>query len=109
METYSQKEQLSKAIESNSLEELHILHLSRYMNVRRAVARNSNINTEIANKLLMDPVMNVSYMASLHPKCTNERVFPEEHLTSCVMCERDERELICDNCNQKEYSSNIIY
>ena len=101
MLTKSHKHQLTRAIESRSLEELHVLHLSRYMNVRRAVARNENINSIIANNLLMDPVMNVSYMASLHPKCTEERVFPEEKLTSCVICERDERKLICNTCKQR--------
>lgn len=68
------------------------------MNVRRALARNENIDSFIANKLLYDPVLNVSYLASFHPKITQKRVFDDNLLTTCVKCTIDERKLDCINC-----------
>lgn len=95
-------EQLNIAKESTSLEELQELHTSQYMNVRRAVARNSNISAEIANNLVLDPVLNVSYMAYKNPKSTHERKFNETKFTDCVLCEKDERKVECEICENKK-------
>ena len=86
------------AATSDDLELLRILFKSEKMNVRRALARNKNIDSALANSLLYDPVLNVSYIASFNPKITQKREFDEKELTSCVKCQIDERELDCLNC-----------
>lgn len=99
MHKNSKKQQLERAILSNSLDELRNLHTSQYMNVRRAVAKNKHIDSEIANILALDPVLNVSYMASLNPNCNIQRNFFENgNLHVCVVCEEDERDLPCKDC-----------
>lgn len=98
MNTSSKEFQLERAIASKDLDELMTLHKSSYMNVRRAVARNKNIDSKIANNLLFDPVLNVSYAASLNPKCSMERRFADDTITVCVCCEKDERKLDCVAC-----------
>lgn len=95
-------EQLEMAKNSTCQIELKSLHLSQYMNVRRAVARNKNICTEVANTLAVDPVLNVSYMALQNPKSTITRDLCEDSITLCVMCEKDERYLDCVDCNNKK-------
>ena len=102
MKLKSIKEQLSIAKETNCENILYGLHDSQYMNVRRAVARNSNITTTIANILSVDPVLNVSYMASLNPKCTNTRDFSYMNISDCIICEKDERYLDCTSCINKQ-------
>ncbi len=78
--------------------ELEKLHDCSSMNVRRAVARNTNITTEIANKLVNDPVLNVSFMASKNPKASIKKDFDENSLNHCVLCEEDERNMNCSQC-----------
>jgi hypothetical protein len=97
----SLQQQLDTAIESKDISELEILHESSYMNVRRAVARNRNINSEIANTLARDPVVNVAYMALKNPNCTITREFSHEEMCECVRCEKDERMLECTECENK--------
>lgn len=99
----SQKELLHIAKTTSSLEELFELHLSPNMNIRRAVARNTNISAQLANKLVRDPVLNVSYMANLNPNTTFKREFKSE-LSGCVICEKDERNIECTNCEFKKRS-----
>lgn len=93
----SEKELLHLAKTSTELNVLYDLHKSPNMNIRRAVARNKNITESIANKLVSDPVLNVSYMASLNPNCTSKREF-NTPLDGCVICEEDEREIYCVDC-----------
>lgn len=83
---------------SNCPVELGKLYDCESMNVRRAVARNINITTEIADKLVLDPVLNVSYMASKNPKATLKREFDKDTLNYCVLCEEDERYMDCSKC-----------
>ncbi|XOB62225.1 hypothetical protein ACMC56_00095 [Campylobacterota bacterium DY0563] len=97
--------QLERAIESNDLRELWILHKSPSMNVRRAVAKNINIDSKIANNLAMDPVLNVSYIASKHPKCETKRDFCPSIISACVECMKDERGLVCTGCEKLTNSS----
>ncbi len=94
----SEKEDIHLAMISDDLELLSILADSKSMNTRRALARNININSEIANRLLFDPVLNVSYIASLNSNRTKYRSFDEDSITFCVKCEEDERNLDCLNC-----------
>jgi len=92
-------EQLNRAFESSDIKELKKLKDSHDMRVRRAVAKNTNIDTSIANELLYDPVLNVSYMASLNPNCTLKRSFSNVNLNNkCILCDEDERYIDCVNC-----------
>ncbi len=97
----SKEEQLDIAKNSRCEKELWSLHKSTYMNVRRAVARNSNITNKIANILAEDPVLNVSYMALKNIKSTISRDFSYLKLTPCVTCEKDERYIECEQCDIK--------
>lgn len=98
----SKEEQLEIAKSTSCPIELKSLHLSQYMNVRRAVARNTNICTQVANTLAYDPVLNVSYMALKNPKSTVKRSFDKKNITFCVICENDERTLNCLECENKK-------
>lgn len=90
---------LAKTTTDKSL--LWELHKSPYMNVRRAVARNSNIDSDIADNLIADPVLNVSYMAKLSSKATRDREF-KTILTDCVLCDKCEIGLDCLECEEKK-------
>jgi len=100
----SLNEKLDIAKTSDNLDELKTLVDCESMLVRRAIARNKNIDEEIANLLAFDPVLNVSYMASNNPNCTQKRDFSNYSLVGCVVCDKDERELNCVECQNK-----IIY
>ncbi|PLY07223.1 MAG: hypothetical protein C0625_06300 [Arcobacter sp.] len=91
-------ENIHLALVSTDLELLNELSNSSSMNTRRALARNRNINSIIANKLLFDPVLNVSYIASLNSRRTLNRNFDENIITPCVRCNVDERKLNCMAC-----------
>lgn len=97
----SLNEKLDKAINGSNLHELKELMEESTMIVRRALAKNINISTEIANALAFDPVLNVSYMAVKNPRCTIKRVFEECNLVNCVICNKDERQLECSSCESK--------
>ena len=102
------EEQLELANSTASEDLLWELHRSPYMNVRRAVARNSHINSKIADRLISDPVLNVSYMAKLSSKASTDREF-KTTLTKCVLCEKSELNLNCTECDNfcnKMYESN---
>lgn len=101
MKEKSKEEQLELAKNSNCEKELGHLHISQYMNVRRVVARNPNITSEIADKLSLDPVLNVSYMALKNTKSTLIRDFSHLTLSPCVLCEIDERYIDCEHCDEK--------
>lgn len=96
----TKKEQLNIAKNTNCEKILHSLHDSKYMNVRRAVARNPNISNTTVNILSRDPVLNVSYMASKNSKCTQSRDFSKTTISQCVLCEVDERYLDCLACER---------
>lgn len=95
----SDMELIHLATISDDLNLLKSLVSSANMNVRRALAKNKNINSTIANQLLFDPVLNVSYLASLNKNTTKTRAFEEHHITPCVKCDIDERELNCLSCS----------
>ncbi len=91
------------AKKTTKLNEMLFLVTYPSMNVRRALARNRNIDDKILKKLLFDPVENVSYMASKHPKAKLQREF--KNLRVCVLCEKDEKGLNCVGCPKlKPYS-----
>ncbi|TLP39234.1 hypothetical protein [Arcobacter arenosus] len=98
LEMNQESQLLERAKTSTCPVELEKLHNSSSMNIRRAVARNINITTETANKLVKDPVLNVSFMASKNPKSSEKKDFDENSLNYCVLCEEDERYMNCSQC-----------
>ena len=89
------------ALRTSSLTDISFLVKYPSMNVRRALAKNTNISQEIINQLLNDPVLNVSYMAHKNPNNKNfEKTFIEENLRPCVLCEKDEKFLSCEKCEK---------
>lgn len=68
--------------------------------VRRAIARNTNTPSNILNTLLKDPVLNVSYMASMNPNCPASKTFSKDINHPCVNCTKDERSMQCTNCER---------
>jgi len=96
--------ELHLAVNSSDIRELKLLIHSRDVNVRRAVAKNNNIDTEMANTLAMDPVLNVSYIASQHKNCTFPRKFRDESINhQCILCTINEHELDCTSCKSHQY------
>ena len=65
-----------------------------YMNIRRSLAKNINIEEKILSKLEMDPVENVSYIAFQNPKSSSNSEFI--NLRPCVVCYKDEE--LLDDC-----------
>lgn len=78
--------------------------LAKYpaMNVRRSLAKNTDISQSILKELLFDPVENVSYIAQLNPNTTLKREF--NNLRPCVLCDINEELLLttCINCEKIE-------
>lgn len=85
------------ALRTTNLSEMFFLKEHSSMLIRRSLAKNSNINQEIIDTLLFDPVQNVSYMASINPNNRDKsRVF--ENLRPCVTCEKHENNINCIDC-----------
>lgn len=94
-------ELIEKALKTNDPKEMSFLVKSPYMGVRRALAKNSNTPSNLVNVLINDPVLNVSYPASIHPRSASSRAFSED-LPVCVTCKIAENQLICNACERKE-------
>jgi len=92
-------ELLEMALRTTSLDEMLFLNQHPSMNVRRALARNSNLPQDIINKLINDPIQNVSYMAYIHPKNKNFEKEFESQQRPCVVCQKNEIGLVCTNCD----------
>jgi len=94
---------LETAKTSTCSETLQELAQSSHSIVRRAVARNINTLSDTLETLAHDPVLNVSFMATKNPKCLVQREFLDIS-NPCVLCEKDERAMVCVNCpTLKEY------
>lgn len=97
-------ELIDLAINTSNLSEMLLLQNNPSMNVRRALLSNRNITTTIVENLELDPVANVSYLASQHPKASKKRDF-EDELRPCVLCSKSEKGLVCMNCPEvKDHS-----
>ena len=97
-------ELIDLAKSTTNLNEMLFLQKNPSMNVRRALAKNMNLYDEVLNNLLYDPVENVSYIASKHPKAREKRDF--DNPRACVTCLKDEKNLNCVNCPElKSYSA----
>ncbi|MGB5868409.1 MAG: hypothetical protein WBG69_11115 [Arcobacteraceae bacterium] len=93
----SDDELLEIAKSSQCAEVLDALKHNCDNKIRRAVARNTYTSSKTLNDLLMDAVLNVSYMAVQNPNCTSKRVFGDVS-NPCVQCLEDERYRNCDSC-----------
>lgn len=92
-------ELLQIALKTTSLDEMLFLKSYPSVNIRRALAKNDNIQQNIIDSLLYDPVLNVSYVASKHPNNTNfEKTFGENQ-RPCVLCKKSEIGLNCVDCD----------
>jgi len=92
--------EVNKALNTTDLTVLKQLLNSKSVGVRRALAQNNSINSEIANCLAYDPVLNVSYIATLNQNCTVKREFNENDLKhKCVICTIAEKDLNCTQCD----------
>jgi len=101
METANLNQNELLELAKNSADSSLLSQLASEMNfmIRRAVARNINTPSNILSRLVKDPVLNVSYMASLHPNCSYLRNFSDTS-HPCVKCEQDERTMRCTSCKK---------
>lgn len=98
--------ELYLALNSTDLTILRKLTNSRDVNVRRCLAKNNYIDTNIADSLVLDPVLNVSYIASLHKNCSLKRRFKPYHIAhQCVQCTVNEDKLDCTVCEDFKYAN----
>ncbi|MEA1915470.1 MAG: hypothetical protein U9N30_09150 [Campylobacterota bacterium] len=93
--TYNEQLQLARQSTDDNI--LSKLIRSPLMRMRRALARNSNLSAQKIDALAHDPVLNVSYLAVKHPKCTIKREF-DFHLSPCVTCDIAEHTVDCTAC-----------
>lgn len=87
------------AIDCKDYNLLEKLADSIYVTVRRCVAKNKNITSRIANRLALDPALNVSYWALRNNKCTSKKMMIESD-DNCVICTVNELDYIntCNSC-----------
>jgi len=102
----SLKELYDLAYNTNEPDILKTLSSHSDSTVRRIVAKNRNTSTNTINTLALDPVLNVSYFATSHPKCTVKREY-DDVSNPCISCTKDERVMTCTNCDtlNKYYQS----
>jgi len=93
-------EQLS--IHTRDLNEQKFLANHVSSRVRRNLALNKNLRKEIANELLFDCVVNVSYIASKNSNTTEKRKFLKSDVENkCVSCEKiDIHYTECSKCEK---------
>lgn len=93
---------LKLAKSTSNVDEINELKYHPSMNVRRALAKNINIDINTIECLYNDPVENVSYIASLHPKSNFDKKCFDKNLRPCVTCENEEHNLYCIDCKEIE-------
>lgn len=98
IETKSLKELYDIANNTNEISILKKLSCHNDSTLRRIVAKNRNTPINIINTLALDPVLNVSYVASSHPNCTYKREYADLS-NPCISCTKDERVIVCTNCD----------
>ena len=79
---------MREAANSNDQKRLKELSNSVYMNVRRAVARNNNVDSNIINTMAQrEHASTVLYWLFIHPKCTVSKMLCSEDMAhACVTC-----------------------
>lgn len=99
----SEKEILLLSLHTTDIEEQKLLLKSPYSNIRRNLALNPNVPTDIINELCEDPVVNVSFIATQHKNSTIKRTFRKEDSThKCITCDLDPLYEKCNDCNSKK-------
>ncbi len=96
----SVEELVEVALTTDCMKQIESLVEYPAMLVRRALAKNMHTTAEILNKLVHDPVLNVSYIAASNPRSTIARDFG--FLPVCVTCSIDERRMNCEKCSIKD-------
>lgn len=99
---YSVNEMVEMALTTSNTDIMSALVRCPFMLVRRALAKNAQVTSQIINLLSRDPVLNVSYIASQNSQCREKREFDMEELPVCVTCKVDERKMDCEKCTRKE-------
>jgi len=107
IETKSLKELYDIANNTNEPDLLKTLSSHNDSTLRRIVAKNINTCSNTINTLALDPVLNVSYFASTHPKCTFKREY-DDISNPCISCTKDDRVMVCTNCDtlNQHYQNN---
>lgn len=102
---YTQNEELQlvdEAIHSKDQNRLKKLSNSVYINVRKAVARNKNVDTKVINTMAQrENASQILYWLFQHPNCSMRRRLPDEDLQhKCVTCALSELQLhkSCMSC-----------
>lgn len=88
-----------KASDSSKLDELA---KNPNTTVRRVVAKNFHTSRETIERLIIDPCLNVSFVANGHHKNPNRRIIEVDN--RCVTCSKDELsyESECQKCNAED-------
>ncbi len=82
--------EINKALQTKDVEEQKRYLFSYQSIVRKALACNENITTEIANHLAFDKTLNVSFVALQNKHCTVKRDLPEKEIQHrCIVCKED--------------------
>lgn len=83
----SNRELELKAFSTRDFREQKLLSNHVSSSIRRNLALNKNLNYKIANYLLEDCVVNVSYVASKNPNTTKKRNFSDYEINHrCISC-----------------------
>ncbi len=73
------------------------------LEIRRNLAKNTNLNSDIANILACDTTVNVSYVATKNRNCTVKREFNTYDINHrCIICETDTHYTKCSSCNRED-------
>ncbi len=92
-------ELITIALKTTSLDDMLFLTKHPSMIVRRSLAKNININQDILNNLVDDPVLNVSYIANKNPNNKNLKKDFDNFQRPCVICDKEEINLACEDCD----------
>ena len=87
------------ALKTTSLDDMLFLTKHPSMIIRISLAKNTNINQNILNYLINDPVLNVSFIANKNPNNKNEKFIFDNVQRPCVICKEEEKNLACENCD----------
>ena len=91
---------LRDAISTKSIEKQNKYSLHNSMRVRRNLALNKTLDKNIANNLVFDSTVNVSYVAMNNKNSTKVRKFRDCDVAHvCVSCNVDVLYNDCDSCN----------
>lgn len=98
-----EKKLLEKVVDSRDPKELDKLSFCKFSTVRRAVALNPYTFVKTIERLQVDPVLNVSYVANKSAKVVKKRDLSFFTNHRCVQCILEPLEMIkaCTKCQFK--------